>query len=72
MSIHNTAERWNYAYPPGTPVRVRLANGAIAEDRTAGQAEQWGSHALVTLQGRHGMWTTAVLEARPDAERDAA
>jgi hypothetical protein len=63
MPHNDAAERWNREHPIGTPVRVRLANGDTIEDRTASGAVPWGSIALVTLRGRHGMWMTDMLSA---------
>jgi hypothetical protein len=60
---YESAERWNERCPPGTPVRVLLANGATVEDKTASYAQQWGSLAIVTLSERRGMWTTAALQS---------
>jgi hypothetical protein len=58
---YDSANRWNLQHPPGTAVVVTLADGRTFEDRTAGYAMQWGSVALVTLQERPGMWSTAML-----------
>jgi hypothetical protein len=67
---YDDADRWNLRHPPGTPVRVLLADGTVVEDRTAGYAAQWGSVALVRLHGRAGVWTTAMLSPALTITRD--
>jgi len=64
---YESADRWNRAHPPGTPVQVTLANGLVVDDSTASHAQQWGSLALVTLRGRPGMWPTDTLMQREAA-----
>lgn len=59
---YESADRWNHCHPPGTPVIVTLADGRMVHEKTAGYAQQWGSLAIVTLQGRPGVWTTAALQ----------
>ncbi len=58
---YESADRWNERHPPGTPVRLTLADGSVVDDRTASHAQQWGSLAIVTLERRLGMWTTSAL-----------
>jgi hypothetical protein len=67
---YDDADRWNLRHPPGTPVRVLLADGSAVEDHTAGYAAQWGSVALVRLHGRPGVWTTAMLSPALTLVRD--
>ena len=58
---YESADRWNQLHAVGTPVSVRLLDGASFEAKTAARAQQWGSYAIVALEGRPGMWTTSAM-----------
>lgn len=62
-----TAAEWNAAYPPGTRVRVLLANGEVLTTRTASIAGRVGDHDMLQLEGRVGFYLLswcAALEPR--------
>jgi hypothetical protein len=65
MPTYSDALNWNREHPIGSPVIVTLADGRTVEDRTTCAAIQWGSVAMLTLQGRPGMWVTTMLAAVP-------
>ena len=59
-----SAEQWNGKHPKGTVVSVSLRNGETLSAQTAGQAQQWGDLALVTLSGAPGYWTISALKVK--------
>lgn len=63
-----TADAWNLAYRPGTPVVVTLANGNCLTTRTASEAQRIGQHDMVMLERRVGFyllsWCRALVAPR--------
>lgn len=55
------AVRWNQQHPIGTTVSIRRVDGTSFLAKTAGSAQQWGTFAIVPLEGQVGMWTTRAL-----------
>ncbi len=71
------AVSWNQQHPVGTCVKIRRVDGTSFLAKTSGRAQQWGSFAIVALEGQLGMWTTRALipamfdEHAPPAEPTA-
>lgn len=55
------AVSWNQQHPIGTCVSIRRVDGTVFSAKTSGRAQQWGSFAIVPLEGQVGMWTTRAL-----------